>query len=147
MHAVQAYLGLDVLLLQADIEEPHDLLKQTGQVDRGDFEPVLKNFKENLQTYTTKGRAYEIDFRLRPEGSHATEVVTLTQLNNYFASRVEAWERLAYTKNRIVYSSEGFTDYGMLDRFVFSDFFSVEDIEQIRKIRIRKEIEIGKEKV
>jgi [glutamine synthetase] adenylyltransferase / [glutamine synthetase]-adenylyl-L-tyrosine phosphorylase len=107
-----------------------------------DFFDLLRDFKSEIQEYTTGGRAYEIDFRLRPEGRHAAEAVSLSQLRGYFDSRLEAWERLAYVKARTVISQDWVPDLAAL---VFARRFDDEDRAQLLHIRERKEREIGRE--
>jgi glutamate-ammonia-ligase adenylyltransferase len=103
---------------------------------------LLKELRKWLQAYTKAGRAYQIDFRLRPEGRHGAEAVPLSQLIRYFEERAEPWERLAYVKARPVF------ERGVnvpLERLVFHTPFSEQEIAQLTQIRLRKEHEIGKE--
>jgi [glutamine synthetase] adenylyltransferase / [glutamine synthetase]-adenylyl-L-tyrosine phosphorylase len=107
-----------------------------------DFFDLLRDFKAELQEYTTGGRAYEVDFRLRPEGRHAAEAVSLSQLRGYFDSRLEAWERLAYVKARAVISQGWAPD---LSALVFARRFDDRDRARLLHVRGRKEREIGQE--
>jgi len=102
----------------------------------------LRAFREELVEYTTSGRAYEIDFRLRPEGKHAGEVVPFSRLQEYFTDRLEPWERLAYVKLRPVIE-QGFSPD--LASLVFSRPFSEAERLSLLHIRERKEKEIGQE--
>lgn len=113
-----------------------------GRTGREELLEFLQAFREELTAYTASGRAYEIDFRLRPEGRKAAEAVPLSYFRSYFASRAEAWERLAWTKMRILrIQAMDFTprDYGLL--LPLSD----EEKAALRHIRRRKERELGRE--
>lgn len=103
---------------------------------------LLKDLRSWLQAYTDVGRAYQIDFRLRPEGRHGAEAVPLSQLIHYFEERAEPWERLAYVKARPV------VERGQpipLEALVFHAPFTEQEIQRLRRIRQRKEREIGRE--
>jgi glutamate-ammonia-ligase adenylyltransferase len=103
---------------------------------------LLKELRSWLQSYTEVGRAYQIDFRLRPEGRHAAEAVPFSRLVSYFEERAEPWERLAYVKARSVF------EHGLtvrLKELVFQSPFNDAEVRELAKIRLRKEVEIGKE--
>jgi glutamate-ammonia-ligase adenylyltransferase len=115
----------------------------TGQTNTSEaMVGLLKDLRKWLQSYTDAGRAYQIDFRLRPEGRHATEAVPLTKLIGYFQDRAEPWERLAYVKARTIYSQGCSVPFQEL---AFHSPFSDAEIEKLRQVRFRKEHEIGKE--
>lgn len=113
-----------------------------GHRSAADFRDCLRFFREELQEYTAAGRAYEIDFRLRPEGRHTGEAIPLSQFIRYFGERAEAWERLAYAKARLLVAEEFEFDPASL---VFGRAWSEEDRRELRRIRRRKELEIGRE--
>jgi len=138
-------LGGCELTFHSDLDLLFILDEEACSRNAAEFEPVIKKFRGILTSYTANGRAYEVDFRLRPEGTRSMEIVTRTQLIKYFKTRIEAWERLAYTKNRIIFASPSFTDNDLLNRLLYRLRFSPQDVEVIRKIRTRKEIEIGRE--
>ncbi len=104
---------------------------------------ALKFLRDDLHEYTPAGRAYEIDFRLRPEGRHAGEVVPLSRFLEYFTDRLEPWERLAWVKARQVLGNAFELD---LETLVFRSVpFTEEETASLRHVRKRKELEIGKE--
>jgi glutamate-ammonia-ligase adenylyltransferase len=139
-------LGGSELSYHSDLDIVFFLDDHRSGATPGTFEAVLKLFRDHLTAYTSEGRAYRLDFRLRPEGRHATEIVTKSRIKQYFHDRLEAWERLAYTKSRIVYKSRSFQTSDFLNRLIFSRKFDAKDKTTIRSIRERKEKEIGREK-
>jgi len=98
--------------------------------------------REQLEGYTEEGLAYRLDLRLRPEGKHGPLATPLTAFQKYFRERADAWERLAYMKSRVTWSSGWIPDIGTL-------LFGTDDqsawLEEIRHVRGRKEDEIGRE--
>ncbi|GAB4251441.1 MAG: bifunctional [glutamate--ammonia ligase]-adenylyl-L-tyrosine phosphorylase/[glutamate--ammonia-ligase] adenylyltransferase [Acidobacteriota bacterium] len=113
-----------------------------ARADQEELLEFLHLFKEELTAYTASGRAYEIDFRLRPEGRKAAEAVPLSYFRSYFETRAEAWERLAWAKIRILrIQAMEFTprDYGLLVPL------TEEEKTELRRIRLRKERELGRE--
>lgn len=103
---------------------------------------LLRDLREWLQAYTEAGRAYKVDFRLRPEGKHAAEAVPLAKLIRYFQARAEPWERLAYVKARTIYARDCTIPIRQL---AFRSPFREPEVEKLRQVRFRKEHEIGKE--
>ena len=55
-----------------------------------------------LQTPTASGRLYEVDVRLRPDGSKAMLVSTLASFADYQRARAWTWERQALVRARCV---------------------------------------------
>ncbi len=106
------------------------------------FRDLLRTFREELQEYTAAGRAYSVDFRLRPEGRHTGEAVPLSQFRRYFEERAEPWERLAYTKARVILAQDLEFDPAEL---VYGRPFTPAERRELRHIRQRKELEIGRE--
>jgi glutamate-ammonia-ligase adenylyltransferase len=51
---------------------------------------------------------YRVDTRLRPHGASGRLVVTLVAFRAYFDQAAHAWERLALTRARVVFSTGGF---------------------------------------
>lgn len=57
------------------------------------------------------GRLYRVDMRLRPEGAVGPIARSLESLEIYFDSQAALWERLAYTKARVI-ATAGPADFG-----------------------------------
>lgn len=99
--------GLAVMALgrlgtrEFDILSDADLLFVVDE-DR-DMQAMAKAAETVIQTlaaYTQEGTLFAVDTRLRPHGSQGGLVVTLRQLQKYFAQEAQAWEALTYTKLR-----------------------------------------------
>jgi glutamate-ammonia-ligase adenylyltransferase len=114
------------------------------------FQPVtalelnefVKEFRNELDSYTEAGFAYKVDFRLRPEGKHGPLAVPLSIIRQYFLYRAEIWERLAWIKSRPVF------EHGCsvpLAELVFTIPPLPTDLGKLAHIRARKELEIGHE--
>ena len=102
----------------------------------------LHDLRRELTEYTPSGRAYEVDFRLRPEGRKAAEAVPLKYLYRYFEERADAWECLAWVKARLLRSQ----DLELaLDEVLGERQFSAPDLADLRHVRLRKEQELGGE--
>ncbi|MFZ0429454.1 MAG: DUF294 nucleotidyltransferase-like domain-containing protein, partial [Acidobacteriota bacterium] len=135
-------LGGGELAFQSDLDLVFLLDDARCRAPLGDFYELLKLFREELTEYTSLGRAYEVDLRLRPEGKHAGEVVPYSQFLKYFVERLEPWERLAWVKARTILSQD-FTPE--LEPLIFERPFTPEETASLRHIRLRKEREIGQE--
>jgi len=61
---------------------------------------VAEHLIEILTAYTTDGSMLSIDTRLRPNGREGPLVQTESSYAEYFASKAEAWEGIAYMKAR-----------------------------------------------
>ncbi|RPH64738.1 MAG: hypothetical protein EHM89_00975, partial [Acidobacteria bacterium] len=70
----------------------------------------LQRFVEELERCleepTDEGVAYHIDTRLRPEGKKGALAMPLDNFLRYLSTRAEIWERLAWTRCRILAGSE-----------------------------------------
>lgn len=112
------------------------------RVQAHQFEAFLKEFHDELELYTAAGRAYRLDFRLRPEGRHGPLAVPSSVLPRYFQGRAQPWERIAYVKLRpIVTRGEAVWD----DTLIYGPPFREAEIAELDRIRRRKELEIGQE--
>jgi glutamate-ammonia-ligase adenylyltransferase len=68
--------------------------------------PGLTRFVEGmtdaLSSYTLDGMVFAVDTRLRPRGAEGELLITVPQLQAYFAGEAEEWEALLYTKLRFL---------------------------------------------
>ncbi len=69
-----------------------------SNTDRGitHAERIIKD----LTTYTDRGTLYEVDMRLRPDGSKGTLIKTLKGYRNYYLHHAQPWEIQALLKSR-----------------------------------------------
>ncbi|HSR67131.1 MAG TPA: DUF294 nucleotidyltransferase-like domain-containing protein [Acidobacteriota bacterium] len=62
------------------------------------LDAFVRRLRGLLEELTAAGRAYRLDFRLRPEGRHGDPAIALADFHRYLKDRAEAWERVAYVK-------------------------------------------------
>ena len=66
----------------------------------------VENVERSLAEPTSEGVAYRIDTRLRPEGRKGALAIPIEMFRRYLESRAEIWERLAWTRVRILAGSD-----------------------------------------
>ena len=104
----------------------------------------LRHVIQEMETYTGQGRAYLMDFRLRPDGRHGALAIPFPALQRYFATRAAPWERVAYASLRPVHSQGESLDLKPLIWNVRP--FTPDQVRDLDHVRRRKERELGKEK-
>ena len=108
------------------------------------FVRLVRRLIQEMETYTDQGRAYLMDFRLRPEGRHGALAIPFPALERYFATRADPWERMAYASLRPVYSQGKPLD---LRPLIWNlQPFTPDQVRELDHVRRRKEREVGKEK-
>ncbi|OMH40812.1 glutamate-ammonia-ligase adenylyltransferase [Desulfurobacterium indicum] len=112
--------------------------------DEGDKEKdigLIPSFIEKLGAF-----GYEIDTRLRPFGEKGEIGFTVNYMGKYFFESARVWEKLAYTRFRLVTDGVSFKDdiYRVVDEFLFSQPLSLDTLEEIKGMRKRLEKELGK---
>ncbi|MEJ5369795.1 MAG: glutamine-synthetase adenylyltransferase [Bryobacteraceae bacterium] len=101
-----------------------------------------------LASYTSDGVMFSVDTRLGPEGRSAPLVQTESACREYFRSRAEAWEGLAWMKARAV---AGPVDRAtaLLEELQQIDWRrygqNARSREELRRMRLRLERELGAE--
>ncbi len=100
-----------------------------------------------LQTPTAAGRLYDVDVRLRPDGSKAMLVSTLASFDDYQRHRAWTWERQALVRARCVAGDGGLCgDFERLRAQVLAlpqaDDARREDVVAMRR-RMRAELDRG----
>ncbi|MDH5681898.1 MAG: hypothetical protein OEZ36_09935, partial [Spirochaetota bacterium] len=68
------------------------------------------------------GSLYEIDLKLRPDGRNAPIIHSINKLEDYLTKNAAVWEKLAYTKARVLSGNLDFKKklQNLLNHFVFS---------------------------
>ncbi len=107
-----------------------------------DYVQLTKELREALEELTEGGRAYRLDFRLRPEGRHGSLAISISAFRRYFEARLQAWERLAFVKARPVVEHRC---PNPLDSLLWQRRFSQQDRQELARLRNRKEVELGGE--
>ncbi len=91
------------------------VLEDDGNTDGGDesisneqfVSEVVRRLIKALSGGSTATPIYTVDTRLRPHGASGPLVVTLDALRDYFRGPAQVWERLAWTRARVICSTGG----------------------------------------
>jgi len=116
--------------------------------DRPRWTRVAESIIATLGSYTSDGIIFSVDTRLGPEGRSGALVHTESACRDYFRSRAEAWEGLAWMKARAV---AGPVDRAtaLLEELQQIDWRrygqNARSREQLRAMRLRLEKELGAE--
>ncbi|MBI4521726.1 MAG: bifunctional [glutamate--ammonia ligase]-adenylyl-L-tyrosine phosphorylase/[glutamate--ammonia-ligase] adenylyltransferase, partial [Gemmatimonadetes bacterium] len=96
-------LGGSELTVHSDLDL---VVLYRGDSDDSDTFLALQRFVQDmercLEEPTEEGVAYHIDTRLRPEGRKGALAMPVGMFHTYLASRAEIWERLAWTRSRVL---------------------------------------------
>jgi len=113
------------------------------------FAKLAQRLMMLLQTTTREGIAYKIDTRLRPSGNKGPLVTSFGGFQEYHATSAQIWERQALVKARPVAGEAGLARRvaAVVQTFVYGAPLRREEIQEIRRLRQRMEIEIGRESV
>lgn len=110
-------------------------------------EALVKQLYRFLETPTSEGIAYHLDTRLRPEGTAGPLALPVHKFAEYLAERAEPWERLAWTRYRVLAGPPELTEE--INRLVTGFVYGDPDPTlpaYARHIRSRMETELGKER-
>ncbi|MBL7996360.1 hypothetical protein JNM05_13400 [bacterium] len=96
-----------------------------------------RDFLRRIMEITPRGRLYEIDARLRPEGKQAPLVVTLSRYESYFDSRAMFWERQALIKSRFICGAKLLSEQlrQLFRKIVYDKDFTENEIQAIIDMR------------
>lgn len=136
-------LGGKELTYHSDLDLILVFDQQKTSATEKSFHKLLQEIQTNLELHAELGRCYKLDLRLRPEGKYGALAIPYQRLEEYFKTRIEPWERLAYVKSRAL---KGFSQNIDLTSLIWEKTFSVEETKTLNHIRMRQENEIGKEK-
>ena len=108
---------------------------------------LVKTLSRFLETPTSEGIAYRLDTRLRPEGTTGALALPVDTFAEYLAERAERWERLAWTRCRVLTGSARLSQdvRRLVAGFVYGDPDPTLPA-YARHIRSRMETELGKER-
>jgi glutamate-ammonia-ligase adenylyltransferase len=109
-------------------------------------EALVRNLYRFLEAPTSEGIAYHLDTRLRPNGKKGALALPFDKFAEYMTERAERWERLAWTRYRVVTGSPALTEdmNHLVTGFVYGDW-DPSLPAYARHIRSRMETELGKE--
>ncbi|MBK9170679.1 MAG: glutamine-synthetase adenylyltransferase [Bryobacterales bacterium] len=86
-----------------DVASDADLVFVLPDEDAAELEfwtGVASGIIDVVSAYTGAGAMFAVDTRLRPNGREGALVQTESSFRDYFATRAEAWEGIAYMKSR-----------------------------------------------
>src|SRR5262249_910928 len=69
---------------------------------------VAQRVLKALSHGSATGPLYAIDARLRPHGASGPLVLTLAAFRNYLQRSTQTWERMAFTRGRVIFATGGF---------------------------------------
>jgi [glutamine synthetase] adenylyltransferase / [glutamine synthetase]-adenylyl-L-tyrosine phosphorylase len=69
---------------------------------------VVQRLLKALESRSTTGPLYTVDARLRPHGASGPLVMTLHAFRAYLDRSTQIWERLAFTRARVIFATGGF---------------------------------------
>ena len=143
---------LDIIFLYSDAGETGPVPGGAGEFRRISnheyFAKVAQRLISILTTVTREGYVYRLDTRLRPSGNAGPLVSSLSAFVRYHEQSAHLWERQALLKCRFV---AGDRDFGKrveetVARFIFGRPLPPDAPEEIHRLRLRMERELGKER-
>ncbi|SNR61773.1 glutamate-ammonia-ligase adenylyltransferase [Desulfurobacterium atlanticum] len=109
--------------------------------DKESYMNLIVDFIEKLKCFD-----YEVDTRLRPFGEKGELGFTVNYMESYFKESARVWERLAYTRFRVVAGNDDFKKLVNLKvkKFLFEENLDEKTLREILKMRERLEKELSK---
>lgn len=112
------------------------------------FAKVAQRLISILTTVTREGYVYRLDTRLRPSGNAGPLVTSFASFRAYHERSAQMWERQALLKSRVV---AGDREFGKaveeeIARIVFGRPLPPGTAEEIHRLRMRMEVELGRER-
>lgn len=112
------------------------------------FAKVAQRMISILTTVTREGYVYKLDTRLRPSGNAGPLVSSLAAFEVYHERSAQLWERQALLKCRFVAGDREFGKKAeeMVARFIYERPLPPGAAEEIHRLRMRMEVELGRER-
>ena len=110
-------------------------------------ETLVKTLYHFLEAPTAEGSLYHLDTRLRPHGTTGALALPVDRFAQYLVDHAERWERLAWTRYRVVTGTPALSRdlTRLVERFVYGKGDPTLPA-YARHIRSRMETELGKER-
>ncbi len=111
------------------------------------FAKVAQRLISILTTSTREGHVYRLDTRLRPSGNAGPLVSSLEAFQRYHEGSAQLWERQALLRCRFVAGDRvlGKKVEEMAKRFIHGRPLPPNAAEEIHRLRMRMEVELGRE--
>ena len=111
----------------------------------------IQDFIKFLTTHTKEGYLYAVDFRLRPMGQKGELNPTLEFYKNYFESEARFWERLSWTRYRVVAGDDELKEEfeALANKFLFEKDITKKEAEETlnMKLEIEKNLKYMKDRI
>ena len=109
------------------------------------FVAVAQAVTTALSEVTASGTLYEVDARLRPEGSNALMALSYGAYERYLQKRASTWERFALSRTRVVAGEPvlGERTVALLESFVLGDGLDAQARATMVDVRRRMERKEG----
>ncbi len=142
---------LDIIFLYSGVGEtvPRNAGEESRKVSNQEyFARVAQRLISILTTATREGTVYRLDTRLRPSGNAGPLVSSLAAFEKYHEDSAQLWERQALLKSRFVSGDREFGKQveAMVSRFVYERPVPDGAAEEIHRLRMRMEVELGRER-
>jgi glutamate-ammonia-ligase adenylyltransferase len=111
------------------------------------YSEAVEALASALGDITAAGVAFPVDLRLRPGSKGSGFASSLAALERYYAEYGDLWERQSLTRARLVLGDPrlGRAVQRVLRRLVHGSGLDGDGIAEIRDVRTRMEVELGKE--
>lgn len=111
----------------------------------------IQNFIKFLASHTKEGYLYAVDFRLRPMGQKGEINPVLDFYKNYFEKEARFWERLSWTRYRIVFGEEALSKAfeEIANKFLYEKPLTDDNVSETinMKFEIEKNLKYYKDKI
>lgn len=111
------------------------------------YSEAVERLASTLGDITAAGLAFPVDLRLRPGSKGSGFAASLAALERYYTEYGDLWERQSLTRARLLLGDHhlGREVLRVLRRLVYGSGLGREGLDEIRDVRRRMEIELGKE--
>ncbi len=111
------------------------------------YSEAAERLASTLGDITAAGTAFAVDLRLRPGSKGSGFASSVDALERYYREHGDLWERQSLTRARLVLGDPklGRHVLGALHRLVYGADLGADGLVEIRDVRTRMEVELGKE--
>jgi glutamate-ammonia-ligase adenylyltransferase len=111
------------------------------------YSEAVERLASALGDITAAGVAFAVDLRLRPGSKGSGFASSVAALERYYAEYGDLWERQSLTRARLVLGDArlGRAVHRVLRRLVYGSGLDAAGLAEIREVRTRMEVELGKE--
>jgi glutamate-ammonia-ligase adenylyltransferase len=111
------------------------------------YSEAAERLASALGDITAAGTAFAVDLRLRPGSKGSGFAASVDALERYYREHGDLWERQSLTRARLILGDArlGRAVLRTLRRLVYGEGLGPEGLVEIRNVRARMEIELGKE--